>query len=305
VLTVSLTGTGAASSTGANLAAGKTMSASTSLSGFGPALANDANTGTYWESNNNVFPQWLQVDLGSTQSIGQVVLKLPAAWTARTQTLSILGSTDGTTFSTLKASATYPFDPTTNTNTAAITFAGVSTRYVRVNITANSAQPGGQIAELEVYASGIDSTKWYTVINQNSSLCLDASGGGTANGTVVQQWTCGNQQFNQEWQFVVTDSGYFRLLNRNAAAQSEVLDVVGGQGSTGDGVKVDLWAWVSGATNQQWLPVAVGNGYFKLVARNSGKCLDVPGASTSTGVQLQQYTCNGSAAQSFRLAQQP
>jgi len=56
-------------------------------------------------------------------------------------------------------------------------------------------------------------------------------------------------------------------------------------------------------TNQQWQPVSVGNGYYRFVARHSGKCLDVPGASINDGVQLQQWDCNGSGAQAFRLVQ--
>ncbi|MFN3327051.1 MAG: RICIN domain-containing protein, partial [Bryobacteraceae bacterium] len=33
--------------------------------------------------------------------------------------------------------------------------------------------------------------------------------------------------------------------------------------------------------------------------QRSGLCLEVPGASTATGVQLVQNTCNGRAEQSF------
>jgi len=29
---------------------------------------------TYWESTNNAFPQWLQVDLGAAKSISRIVL---------------------------------------------------------------------------------------------------------------------------------------------------------------------------------------------------------------------------------------
>lgn len=46
-------------------------------------------------------------------------------------------------------------------------------------------------------------------------------------------------------------------------------------------------------------------GAYHFVNRNSGKCLDVPGASTQDGVRLQQYTCDGSAAQSFQVAEVP
>jgi hypothetical protein len=150
---------------------------------------------------------------------------------------------------------------------------------------------------------GITPGAWYQVVNQSSNACVDDAAGGTANGTIVQQWACGAGNFNQQWQFRATDSGYYNVLNRTSAAQNEVWDVTGGASATGDGVKIQTWAY-GGGTNQQWQPVSVGGGFYKLVARNSGKCLDVPAASTANGVQLQQYTCNGTTAQAFKLVQQ-
>ena len=80
---------------------------------YGAGNANDGNQGSYWESANNAFPQWLQVDLGAAVSVNRVVLKLPTDWGARTQTLSVQGSTNGTTFSDLVASAGHAFNPAT------------------------------------------------------------------------------------------------------------------------------------------------------------------------------------------------
>ncbi|WP_449344267.1 RICIN domain-containing protein [Streptomyces malaysiensis] len=60
-----------------------------------------------------------------------------------------------------------------------------------------------------------------------------------------------------------------------------------------------------GGANQQWRAVDEDGGAYHFVNRNSGKCLDVPGASTQDGVRLQQYTCDGSAAQSFQVAEVP
>ncbi|MFC7710301.1 discoidin domain-containing protein [Micromonospora lupini] len=47
----------------------------------------DGDANSYWESANNAFPQWVQVDLGATRTVGRVVLKLPpsSAWATRTQ----------------------------------------------------------------------------------------------------------------------------------------------------------------------------------------------------------------------------
>jgi beta-glucanase (GH16 family) len=132
-----------------------------------------------------------------------------------------------------------------------------------------------------------------TIVNRNSGKCVDANAAATANGTRVQQYTC-NGTGAQSWVRTATSGGYSRFGTSNNANQ--VWDVAG----TANGGLVQLWSY-GGGTNQQWLPVSEGGGYYHFVARSTGKCLDVPGASTADGVQLQQYTCNGTAAQSFRM----
>ncbi|MEV4385355.1 discoidin domain-containing protein [Micromonospora sp. NPDC049580] len=137
------------------------MSASSYNQNYVAGNANDGNASTYWESANNAFPQWIQADLGATVNVDRVVLKLPPSsdWQTRTQTLSILGSTNGSTFTTLKASGGYTFDPGTG-NTATVSFTAASTRYVRVQVTGNTGWPAAQFSEVEVYgASGSTDTQ--------------------------------------------------------------------------------------------------------------------------------------------------
>ena len=83
-----------------------------------------------------------------------MVLKLPpsTAWGARTQTLTVQGSTDGTNFSTIVGSAGYTFNPATG-NTATITFPAATARFVRLNFTANNGWPAGQASEFQIYAT--------------------------------------------------------------------------------------------------------------------------------------------------------
>jgi hypothetical protein len=121
---------------------------------YTPANTVDGNANTYWESANNAFPQSLTVDLGQNRSVSRVVLKLPpaAAWQTRTQTLSVLGSTDGSSYATVKASAGYTFNPSSG-NAATITFGATSARYLRLTFTGNTGWPAGQVAEAEVYTS--------------------------------------------------------------------------------------------------------------------------------------------------------
>lgn len=151
-VSVSLTGTGAGGTTSTNLAAGKPTSESSHTDVYPSSNVTDADQNTYWESANNAFPQWVQVDLGSAQSASRIVLTLPAGWGARNETLSVLGSTDGSTFSTVKASASYAFTPSAN-NTVTMTFGATTQRYFRLNITANDGWPAGQISGFQVWNS--------------------------------------------------------------------------------------------------------------------------------------------------------
>jgi hypothetical protein len=143
---------------GPNLAAGKSATSSSVSQNYVAANVTDGNQGTYWESANNAFPQWVQVDLGSSVSTNQVVLKLPTAgWGARDQTLAVQGSSDGQNFNDLSASASRAFNPPNNT--ATIDYGAATVRYIRIRITANTGWPAGQVSELEVYGPATGDTQ--------------------------------------------------------------------------------------------------------------------------------------------------
>ncbi|HEV2639650.1 MAG TPA: discoidin domain-containing protein [Actinocrinis sp.] len=113
----------------------------------------DGNTNTYWEGTNGAWPTTLSVNLGASKSVGSVVLNLPpsSSWGTRTQTLSVLGSTNGSSYTTLVNSATYTFNPSTG-NTVTIQLpAGTTDQYVQLSFTANNVQNGAQLSELSVY----------------------------------------------------------------------------------------------------------------------------------------------------------
>jgi len=86
----------------------------------------------------------------------------------------------------------------------------------------------------------------YTVVNQQSSKCLDVSGVSTTDGAVVHQWTCGSGQ-NQQF-----------TLRKVTYAGNDAHD-------------------------------------YQLVARHSGKCVDVSGISTAARAAIHQWTCNPAA----------
>ena len=120
---------------------------------YTPANTTDGNTSTYWEANNGVWPSTITVNLQSVQTLGSITVDLPpsSAWNTRTQTLSVLGSTNGTSYTTLVNSATYTFNPATG-NTVTIPLpAGTSDQYVELSYTANNVQNGAQASEILIF----------------------------------------------------------------------------------------------------------------------------------------------------------
>jgi hypothetical protein len=184
----------------------------------------------------------------------------------------------------------YAYDDTSSTYTCSNPYPNYTITFCPAG--APPPPPGG----------GISPTTWYNIVNEHSGKCVDDTDWKTTNGTPVQQYGCGSAQANQEWQLVPTDSGFYKIVSRHASWLA--LDVTGGPGATGTGVPVQLWGYGGGA-NQQWKPMPLPGGGYQLVARHSGKCLDVPGASIAQGVKLQQWDCNGTGAQRFKLVPRP
>jgi hypothetical protein len=242
--TVSLTGSGIGPTT--NLALGATMSASGSAQSYVPSNTNDGNTSTYWESTNNAFPQWLEADLGSAQTVGSITLDLPPAssWATRTQTLSVQDSTDGSTWTTLVGSANYTFDPSTG-NTVTISLpSAVSERYLRLNFTANTGWPAGQVSEFEIFPGGAGgggggggSTN--LALNQLASASAyiqTYTPGNATDGNTSTYWESANNAFPQ---WLQVDLGATKSFSRivldlpPASSWSTRTQTLSVQGSTG------------------------------------------------------------------------
>ncbi|MEV5102013.1 discoidin domain-containing protein [Streptomyces massasporeus] len=140
---------------GRNLAKGRPATATGSQDVYTPGKAVDGDPNTYWESASHAFPQSLTVDLGAREAVRRLVLKLPpqAAWQARTQTLSVQGSTDGSAWSTVVPAKDHRFDPA-NGNTVTVPLpADTNLRHLRLHVTANTGWPAAQFSEVEAYLS--------------------------------------------------------------------------------------------------------------------------------------------------------
>ncbi|WP_406072100.1 ThuA domain-containing protein [Micromonospora sp. NBC_01638] len=114
--------------------------------------------------------------------------------------------------------------------------------------------------------------------------CLDVRGGGTADGTQIQLYTC-NSSTAQTW--TVTPNSTIKALGK-------CLDVSGG--GSADGTKIQLWT-CNGSGAQNWAAQSDGS----LRNPSSGKCLDVSGNNSADSTVVHLWTCLGAANQKWTL----
>ncbi|WP_051842711.1 CARDB domain-containing protein [Streptomyces sp. NRRL F-5193] len=140
----------AAAAADPDLALGRPVTASGALGAYPAGNLTDGSQASYWEGPAGAFPQWAQVDLGAAVRVDRVVLKLPTGWEARDQNLAVLGSTDGSAFTTLAGAQARRFDPAA-ANALTLDLNGAQVRHVRVQITANTGWNAAQLSAVEVY----------------------------------------------------------------------------------------------------------------------------------------------------------
>jgi hypothetical protein len=138
----------------------------------------------------------------------------------------------------------------------------------------------------------------YKITAVHSGDALDVAGCSTADGTDVIQWPW-NGLDCQRWQVVKTGHNSFKLLAKHSG---DALDVAGC--STADGADVIVWPY-GGRDCQQWhirqASSIVPNGRYKLLAKHSGKALDVADCSTADGADVIQWPYWGGTCQQWNF----
>ncbi|MFE3588587.1 non-reducing end alpha-L-arabinofuranosidase family hydrolase [Streptomyces niveus] len=143
-------------------------------------------------------------------------------------------------------------------------------------------------------AATIDPNASYVLVNRNSGKALDVYNMATEEGARITQWTR-NDQYQQQWQFVDSGGGYYRIKSRHSG---KVLDVH--NWSTANGAPIVQWTDLN-ATNQQWRLADSSDGYVRFVSRHSDKALEAQGASTADNANIVQYDDWGGTNQQWQL----
>ncbi|WP_406327926.1 glycoside hydrolase family 47 protein [Streptomyces sp. NBC_00203] len=131
----------------------------------------------------------------------------------------------------------------------------------------------------------------YRLLNRATGRAMDVSGASTTDGGAVIAWTP-HTGANQRW-VATTTGGYTKLTSLGSG---KVLEVP--RSSTADGTALNQWAH-NGTNTQQWTLQATGDGYYRLVNRNSGKAADLDG--TGNGAPVVQQPVGGASTQQWQL----
>ena len=127
---------------------------------------------------------------------------------------------------------------------------------------------------------------------------LDVQSGSRKAGANVQLWGW-NGTLAQKWKVTCDKDG---LLSFESLRSGKMLTAVGG--TAGANVAQEEKA-LSGETpdNQKWVLSPNASGGFALVSKSCGLALDLDGASTESGTNVQVWTPNGTKAQGFVFKQ--
>jgi hypothetical protein len=132
-------------------------------------------------------------------------------------------------------------------------------------------------------------------VNGGGGLSLGVPGGSTSNGVGFQQIS-GSADY-QKFNIVSTGNGNYKLTMKSASNKC----VDNPQGGL-DGTRLQMWD-CTGATNQQWqITPDAQSGVYIIKNASNGRCIDVPAGSTSSGTQMQIYSCtSGNNNQRFYI----
>jgi hypothetical protein len=132
----------------------------------------------------------------------------------------------------------------------------------------------------------------YEIVLASNGKCLDITPAEVSkDGAIVKQWDCAGV-VNQRFTFDDSPGGGSKLIR--AVSGGKCLDLDAGKGLGG---KLQIWG-CNGQAQQQFQP-RYTNINLPLIAKHSGMCLDVAGASMSDGAKIGQYPCAGSWNQGF------
>ncbi len=147
--------------------------------------------------------------------------------------------------------------------------------------------------------SGIKNGGIYNIIAKHSNKAIDITGGGTTNGTLLNQYPVTPGYQWQRWKFEYQGNGEYKIRDMNSGY---LLSISGSSNSNGANSHI----WQQDGTDGQIFKIRANHdGTYTFLSKCSAytKVLDVNDASTANGAIIIQYTDTGAENQKFMLSE--
>ena len=140
----------------------------------------------------------------------------------------------------------------------------------------------------------------FKIMNRNSGKYLDLDNNKTDNNTAIVQFDDEGVDASQTWTFteVMKGKGVYSICSYGS--KNRGMDVV--DFSKDNGAQVQLYDYL-GNPHQQFILYDCGEGYYQLVARNSGKVVEIPQSSKGNGEWIKIYDNNGTHTQQWAVVE--
>ena len=174
-------------------------------------------------------------------------------------------------------------------------FSGNSTTFTASDNCLSDNGWDNQISSLKVMANGATGLNGtYSLQNRNSNLYMDITGGSTADGAIILQWT-GTGGANQKFTLTDVGNGSYSIIG---VQSGKAVDI---SGASIDNLATVLQWTYNGVNNQKFIFIPTDNGYYKLKAVHSGKLVDVTGGSLVAGGTIIQWDDNNQINAQWKL----
>ena len=140
----------------------------------------------------------------------------------------------------------------------------------------------------------------FKIMNRNSGKYLDLDNNKTDNNTAIVQFDDEGVDASQTWTFteVMNGKGVYSICSYgNKNRGMDVVDF-----SKENGAQVQLYDYL-GNPHQQFILYDCGEGYYQLVARNSGKVVEIPQSSKGNGEWIKIFDNNGTHTQQWAVVE--
>jgi arabinogalactan endo-1,4-beta-galactosidase len=158
------------------------------------------------------------------------------------------------------------------------------------------------LPSIDALGGNLDSTLTYKFVNRSSGDILSVYLGSNTSGAMLNaEANSGSPSISQQWRITSNLDGYFQIasVNPGAGNTTNALDDSGASTISGTAIVQSL---ANSSTEQEWMIVSVGNGYFNFINHLSGLALDTGGGSGAlAGFVVQDPQSSSTQTQQWQI----